>query len=483
MIATAEQQTPDEQITAHRDRIRELMNEAGALLSAASSEGRTLDDTERARHDAIMGSPGSEGEGEVADLERHIGDLGKLAARQRELSEVEDAQRHTTLQLAASRTLERTSPASGAVYALGSRKPINIPMPARAHRPVQYFESPEEAYAAGRWLCAVLFKHPGSQQWCREHGIPIARQDQTIGTDSEGGYLVPTPLERTMIEIREAYGVVRRFARRWPMGAETLTIPKRLTGLTSAAAAEGADILAGNETSMSFGTVALVARKWATYTQVTNELMEDAIIDMAQQLAREIALAFAYAEDNSGFNGDGTGTYNSITGVKNALLAGSDHVATGKTTFAALTFSDFETMIGALPNIQGMNPRWFIHKSAYAASMLNLLDAAGGNTIRSLEQGAAMTDDFQFLGYPGTFLNVGVALADEGTGVEGACYFGDLNLGMSLGDRRGLQVEMSRDRHFELDMTAIRGISRFDIQVHETGTASVSGVLHMMTFG
>jgi len=50
-----------------------------------------------------------------------------------------------------------------------------------------------------------------------------------------------------------------------------------------------------------------------------------------------------------------------------------------------------------------------------------------------------------------------------------------------LGDRRGVTIGMSTegtvgsDNLFEQDCSAIRGTTRFDINVHDVGTATVAG--------
>ena len=67
------------------------------------------------------------------------------------------------------------------------------------------------------------------------------------------------------------------------------------------------------------------------------------------------------------------------------------------------------------------------------------------------------------------------------TSTDGLVYFGDLSQGVAFGSRRGLSLAQSADRYFELDQLAIRGTQRFDIVVHEKGTASAAGSIVMLS--
>ncbi len=64
----------------------------------------------------------------------------------------------------------------------------------------------------------------------------------------------------------------------------------------------------------------LTAKKLMVLTKYSNELNEDAVLNIGDDLAGEIAYAFALKEDQCGFLGDGTSTYGGITGVTTALL-------------------------------------------------------------------------------------------------------------------------------------------------------------------
>ena len=54
-------------------------------------------------------------------------------------------------------------------------------------------------------------------------------------------------------------------------------------------------------------------------------------------------------------------------------------------------------------------------------------------------------------------------------------YFGDLAMGTILGRRRGLTVKADASFYFTSDQLAILATQRYDINVHDRGTASDSG--------
>ena len=72
--------------------------------------------------------------------------------------------------------------------------------------------------------------------------------------------------------------------------------------------------------------------------------------------------------------------------------------------------------------------------------------------------------------------------ADAQANINQICVlFGDLTKAASFGDRRQMSLAMSNSAYigstsmFETDQMAVRGIERFDINVHDVGSATVAG--------
>lgn len=335
------------------------------------------------------------------------------------------------------------------------------------------------AYAAGQFVLATLGKSEVAAEWCKAHGINTRFQGALQeGSNTLGGFLVPTEMERTIITLREERGVLRREAQVVPMSSDTLTLPRRSGGMTAYFVGEST---AGTASDPTFDQIQLSAKKLMAYTTMSSEVSEDAVISLGDWVASEIAYAFADKEDACGFNGDGTSTYGGMTGLKNALAAGSVFTATGHAEFSTLTLADFHGMLAKLPlYATNMNTKWYISKAGFNASMERLMAAGGGNTWATLSSGQSVP---RFLGYDVVFVQVMNSALTGNTGVAGGVYVGDLKQTIKLGSRRGMSLASSTDFLFSSDAIAIKGTERFDAVVAEKGTASVAGSMVSLTFG
>jgi len=134
--------------------------------------------------------------------------------------------------------------------------------------------------------------------------------------------------------------------------------------------------------------------------------------------------------------------------------------------------------MGKLPIYPGISPEWYISKAGWAASMMRLADAAGGNTAEIIEGERRQ----MFLGYPVNFVQCMNSTLTAQVNVYGICYFGDMSMAASFGDRRGLAIKVSSDRYLEYDQLGILGTERFDINVHDVGDTSNPGAMISLLF-
>lgn len=346
-------------------------------------------------------------------------------------------------------------------------KPIRVPARAKASQVLKAFKGPnaeQDAYASGQFIRATIGQNESARQWCRDHGIVTNAMGEN--NDLLGGVLVIPQFESAVINLKEQYGVFGQFVRNIPMTSDQWIGPRRLSGLTAYAVTEAQEITASDAT---MNQVSLTAKKWGTLTRISSELNEDSIIAIADFLVGEIAYAHAVKEDQAGFLGDGTTTYNGIMGLANALLAGSvATAAAGQITAAGLTIAVFQDAVSKIPQFPGIQPRWFVNSAVYWNTMARLQLAAGGNSVVDLGNGPVM----QFMGYPVTFVQ---ALPSTVAASTKFAYFGDLSMAATKGTRRGVTVAADSSRYFEFDQTAIRSTLRYDINVHERGTASITG--------
>ena len=421
------------------DEIQALQAKVQAIQAVATQETRELLEDEQAEIDTILGTEGKPGQ------------IENLAKQRERAMKIEQAVSNTVRQHVDSQ------PLTGSTF--------RVPATARATRTLKAFKGPEaerSAYASGQFFRA-LNGNGQARQWCRDNGVLNAMGEND---DLRGGVLVPPEFSTAVISLMESYGVISQYARDYPMTSDTVTIPRRVSGLTAYAVSEAGEITASDPT---MGQVSLTAKKWATLTRVSSELNEDAVIALAEYLAEEMAQAHALRLDTAGFLGNGEPVNGGVMGLANALNAGSVVTAAStQNTAASLTIGVFHAAVGKLPEFPGLNPVWFVHKSVWSNVMARLQVAAGGNNVENFGDGPVR----QFLGYPVVFAQVLPSTIGASTKFA---YFGDLSMASTLGLRRGLSVVADASRYMEFDQTAFRSTIRWDYNIHERGDANNAG--------
>ncbi len=449
-----------------REEIAALYDRVQAVIDIAAGESRDLSAEEKTEIDGIQGSgkPGEAGynAGQIGKLESDLARLEKVEARQTELLKARGVK--------PTQATEEDEP---------SDKPrastIAIPRAAafRGTGKLKAFKGEHgdrEAYLSGMWILGTLGRNERAAKWCKDHGVDVTfRGAMSESSNTLGGFLVPEEMEQRIIDLREQYGVFAGEAYSTTMSSDTKSVPRRASGLTAYFVAEAGTITASDK---GWDRVSLVAKKLACLARYSSEVSEDSIINLADDLAGEMAYAFAKKEDECGFIGDGTSTYGGIVGVTNAVAAGSIYTAiSGNTGFETLDLADFEAMVGKLPQYAENGAKWYISKAGYAASMMRLIDAAGGNTSAQLQGGPSARE---FLGYPVVISQVLNSTLGADVSAN-KLLFGNLKMAATMGRRRGMSVDMADQLYFTTDELAIRGTERFDINVHEVGTASIAG--------
>jgi HK97 family phage major capsid protein len=440
-----------------REQIDEELGKVDAIVALAKEENRDFTPEETAEVDRIQGTDDKPGV------------LQKLYADEKRAARVE-----------ANSAARVRSIGSIPVTGQSSKGPesselprVKVPATAKRHGSVKHFKGPDaeaNAYTAGRFLMAAINKHEPSKMWLKDHGIQMAGSSDDNG---KGGYLVPEVLENAMVDLKEEYGQFRQYARNWPMSSDVSLIPRRVSGFTTYFVGQN-DTITASDAAMD--QVRLEAKKLAAMTQFSSELNEDAIIAVADFYAREFAYALAVKEDQCGFLGDGTSTYGGIVGLDGALAAGSVATATGITTAATLTITHFEACVAKLPRFPGIQPAWYMHNSIYHTTAGRLQFAAGGNSVSDLAGGSQL----QFMGYPVRLVN---AMPSTAATTVKVAYFGDLSMAATMGTRRGVTLRADESVYFAQDALALRVTERFDINVHERGTASVAGPIVALQMG
>jgi HK97 family phage major capsid protein len=362
---------------------------------------------------------------------------------------------------------------------------INVAGLARSSRvtAVRNFTGPgaeERAYRFAQWFIAgPMGRLRGdtsslvncARRFCLDRGLDLERA-QSESSNEAGGFLVPAEFLADFIDLRERYGVFRRNARVVKMTRQQQDSLRRKGGLKAYPIGLERAIA---ESEARWDGIHLDARKWGVLTKVEAELSEDAATNFGDELAGEMAYAFSLSEDECGFIGDGGAEFLGIAGVTTRLRSLDQDVAkiaglveaTGA-TWDSITREDMVAVVGRLPEYADTpDTKWYCSRKFYTDVMLRIMLEAGGVTAAQLEGMRYKS----FLTYP---VEVAQVMPRKSGASQIPCLFGDLRQAARFGDRKQIAVDVtdSNRTEFEEDLLTVKGVERFDINVHDVGNAS-----------
>jgi len=145
-----------------------------------------------------------------------------------------------------------------------------------------------------------------------------------VGTDSEGGYLVPDEFEKTLIEALEEENIFRTLSKVITTSSGDRKIPVVASKGTASWVDEEGPI---PESDDAFTQVSIGAYKLATMIKVSEELLNDSVFNLESYIAKEFARRIGAKEEESFFIGDGsgkpTGIFHTLGGATLGVTAAS----------------------------------------------------------------------------------------------------------------------------------------------------------------
>ena len=180
-----------------------------------------------------------------------------------------------------------------------------------------------------------------------------------VGTDSEGGYLVPDEFERTLVQALEEENIFRQLAKVIQTSSGDRKIPVVATkGTASWIDEEGAFV----ESDDAFSQVSIGAYKLGTLIKVSEELMNDSIFDLESYISAEFARRIGAKEEEAFFTGDGSGK-------PLGILAASGGAETGVTAVSAtaITADELMDLFYSLKAPYRKNAVWVLNDSTIKA--------------------------------------------------------------------------------------------------------------------
>ena len=249
----------------------------------------------------------------------------------------------------------------------------------------------------------------------------------------------------------------------WPMNGEKIQFPKlnqnpdvqdagfdNFAGVTFGWVEEGGE---KPETEPTFGMVEMIVHELAGYTEITNTLLDDSVINLVNYLTRMFRAAWYWYTDKAFIQG---------TGGKQPLgiLNDPSILSVFRQTADTIEVQDVLNMESRMPAVFDSNAVWFITKQGRAALR--------GQSVSSSSKELVLQEMYSDLakGYDMTILGKPAYLADGKIPALGSS--GDLILGTwtwyYIGFRQDFSMDSSRHFKFRNNRTALRCSGRLDGQ-------------------
>ena len=172
----------------------------------------------------------------------------------------------------------------------------------------------------------------------------IQRKAMNMGSDPDGGYLVPIEMDQMIDRIVPTISAMARLANVVTIGSAKYEKLVKTSGLTMRRVAEGG--AGGESTNPKYAKIAIEVFEAEVEPWDYNATLEDAFIDLATDLANEAAIGFAEGGGAEFITGNGVGKARGITAydvITNGSYAWGKigYIASGKAgAFASVAPAD-----------------------------------------------------------------------------------------------------------------------------------------------
>jgi len=238
------------------------------------------------------------------------------------------------------------------------------------------------------------------------------------------------------------------------MGTGTVKLPKLKTS-----PAFGLIAMSGNvsEKSPQVGFVTFSAEKSGGIVRIPSEIDADSIVSVGQFVARYGAREMAKWEDTWGFLADGSGTYDTKSGVcKTAdTLTFKIQPGAGNGKPSSITLQNLRDLRAKIEQAAYNNAAYYMNRTMEA--LLVTFNSATNATPYIAHGPNGPTLD----GFPIRWVGVMPVYDTSNHFSQYQVVFGDLSY-WYLGERGSMRVDVSNDIYFATDEVGIRFLERFD---------------------
>ena len=290
-------------------------------------------------------------------------------------------------------------------------------------------------------------------------------------TDSAGGFVVPDEFAAEVNRVVEDFGLVAKLARKFPMKSDTLNVP-RLSATVSIS--YPGEATAGTGSQPTFQRVQLLAKTIVGLTPMSNELLEDANIQVVDLLTELFAEAIAGEMDSQGLAGTGSPFTGILTDAGVTVVQPAN--GTGNSTFTgAATPDNARDLIANIKPWALQGAAFIMHRTVWAL-IQKTKASSGGDYFASAANPILSNSGAQ--GFPtamaGTLWGYPVYLSDKMPTTTAVStkfiIFGSLKH-LYVGQRSEMTVSLSSEgviggvSLFETNQSAVRVTARHAIAV------------------
>lgn len=266
-----------------------------------------------------------------------------------------------------------------------------------------------------------------------------------VGSDSEGGYLVPDEFEGNLIESLEEQNVFRKIAKVIKTSSGDRKIPVVATKGTASWVDEEGPV---TESDDAFNQVSVGAYKVGTMIKVSEELLNDSVFNLEAYISKEFARRIGAKEEEAFFTGDGVGK---PTGIFNET--GGAEVGVNSNSATAISADDIIDLFYSL-------------KAPYRKNAVFVMNDATVKAIRKLKDstGQYLWQASLTAGQPDTILNRPIITSAYVPTIEAGAKtiaFGDFSY-YWVADRQGRSFKRLNELYAATGQVGFMAMQRVD---------------------
>lgn len=344
------------------------------------------------------------------------------------------------------------------------------------------FSDPDIAEACGAWMRYRILGNDRDGYAQKANDISILRNLGQKDLVLASGSTYPTMIAPYIQENILKYGCARKVVGPYLVDMATNTFNLNDITADAVVAVTAQNTAPSSDSTMALTNSQLVAQKALGTILLSNELMNDSALSIADITAGSFARGIAKLEDDLFFKGSTSAAYGVLDATGGITTGGGGEFTSTSKTWTAVTDSDITGLQGLLSTNFDVNEAVFVCTRKFFFTVLfRLQKAVGGVTLNEAINGAKSIypdADANYFGTPVYFAGASSMPCISGT--QGAA--GPANRPLIYMNRKAhalgvvrnsLEIASSDQAAFTADSICVRAKERFAVKPVAAGTGSV----------